>query len=795
MAGENGVYKNINQPPAGVEEDINSLDVEKFLGIIRKNLKWVVVIMAMCVFIAYLFVRYTPETFESSSVLQLSVKSEASVFGFKSFEDDIYNISKEIELLKSNLFLGKVANEIDQDVSYYAVGDILNNERYKNNPFEVSYKILSDFVPDRNFELDILNEKEFRLKFTEPNGRFFEKIYEFGDTVKTDYFNFFITLTENYDPRNDNVYYFFRINSHDALVNYLSKNVTVQPLDFKANTITLSFQDNNKTKAHDIVEALDTLYLYYSQQEKNKETEQKIRFLNEQLETTEEKLNEIETYFEDFTIRHKTTNFDENLSKTILQLEHLDSQKYALQRKIQTINSVNEKIADKEIFAIGPFELSLLPPDLKKEINSYEELVNRKNQLEESYKPNTYVIQKTNNQLNYIAERLALYLDDYHSSLRQELADLNKSRAELEEDFVAMPSKKTEYSKTERYYNLYEEFYLSLIKNKAAFELAQAGTTADYKILSPASIPGKPISPNSFLYIGIGAIIGLIISLFFIGIKYLIHNKVSSQKELEHMTHLPVIGTIPLYRHDKNDPNRLVVDKYPRSELSEAFRSLRTNLEFMNGNNQKPIICITSSISGEGKTFVSVNMGGIISMLKSRVVIIDLDMRKPRLQKVFYDNVANEGVSTILIGKTETKDAILKTNLKNLDYIPSGPIPPNPAELIAGKYFDKMIEELKLKYDIIIIDTPPVGLVTDGITAMKIATIPLFVVRSDFSKKAFIRSINKITQIHRFNNPSIILNSVKKSGSYGYGYGKNSYGYYEEVKESGLFKIKSLLGL
>ncbi len=795
MSMENGISpdnKPIQHQPM---DDFGSVDMEKFLGIIKKSLIWVGLIIAVCISIAYLIIRYTPETFESTSVLQLDVKSEASVFGFKSFDGDIYNISKEIEFLRSNLFLGKVAEEIDLSISYYAIGDILNNERYKNNSFTVSYNIENTSYFDRNFEIDILNESDYIFKFTDLNGAYIEDNYHFGDSINYPGFAFFITLNTNYDPSDDNVHYFFRINSQSSLINYLSKNITVQPLDFKANTITLSFKDNNKTKAMEMVEALDTLYLYYTKQEKNKETEQKINFLNQQLKATEEKLSEIENYFEDFTIEYKTTNFDANLSKTIVLLEQLDSQKYLIQRKIQTINSVYSKVLNEEVFIISSPELALLPGNIQQEISNYEKLVNQKKQLENSYKPNTYVIKKTESELDFITERITLYINEYNSTLTEQLTALNQRRQQLESEFVTMPSKKTEFSKTERYYSLYEEFYLSLIKNKAAFELAQAGTTTNYKILSPASSPGKPISPNALLYFGIGAIIGIFISVFFIGIRYLIHNKITSQNELEHLTFLPVIGSIPNVKKEADENSRLLIDKFPKSELSESFRSLRTNLEFLNQNKEKPILCITSSTSGEGKTFVTVNLGGIISLVKNKVIIIDLDMRKPRLQKVFYDNVASKGVSTILIGKTDTKDAILKTNLENMDYIPSGPIPPNPAELIAGDYFDKMINELKEIYDVIIIDTPPVGLVTDGIAAMKKATIPLFVVRADFSKKSFINSINKLSQIHRFNHPSIVLNSVKKSGTYGYGYGKDDHGYYEEQEDPKLFKIKSLFGL
>jgi capsular exopolysaccharide synthesis family protein len=249
-----------------------------------------------------------------------------------------------------------------------------------------------------------------------------------------------------------------------------------------------------------------------------------------------------------------------------------------------------------------------------------------------------------------------------------------------------------------------------------------------------------------------------------------------------------VLGTIPYYPIDKVKGTRLVVNDRLKSEISESFRSIRTNLEFLNGKGRKPILAITSTISGEGKTFIAANLGGIISLLNTKVVLIDLDMRRPRFHEVFQNSDASKGLSTILINKHKVDECILKTDLEHLDYIPAGPIPPNPSELILGGYFEKLMDELALKYDVIIIDTPPVGLVTDGIHALKIATIPIYVVRADFSKKAFIKNINRLVKVHKLNNLALILNSTKKSASDSQ-YGR---GYYEEIPGAKKNKLKQL---
>ncbi len=214
-------------------------------------------------------------------------------------------------------------------------------------------------------------------------------------------------------------------------------------------------------------------------------------------------------------------------------------------------------------------------------------------------------------------------------------------------------------------------------------------------------------------------------------------------------------------------------------------------MEFLNGHDRKPIIAITSTVSGEGKTFIAANLGGIISLLNNRVVLVDLDMRKPRFHEVFEGTDSTKGLSTILIKKHEIEECIHKTNLENLDYIPAGPIPPNPSELILSGQFEKLMHHLENKYDVIIIDTPPVGLVTDGIHALKIATIPIYVVRADFSKKIFIKNINRLVKVHKLNNLSLILNSLRNpsNGTYGYGYG---HGYYENKQPEKRNKLKRL---
>lgn len=785
-----------NGKEASVKETdspFDSIDFKKLASVAKKSALWIVLIFSVAISVAYLTIRYTRPLFQSASVLQLDVTSEAQEFGFKSFDNGINNLSKEIELIRSRLFFSKVAEVIELDVNYYQYGDVLFEERYGNNPFEVKYvNLLNNNLYNRNFDVDVLNNREFVLRYFE-DGEEYENTYSFGRVFETPHFEMLIEKTDNFKHLGD-PYFFFVINSEEAQINYIANSTSVEPLDFNAKTINIFFKDHNKYKARDVVTAIDTLYIYYTQLEKNKANDQKIKFLNSQLQQTEERLTDLENYFENFTIDNKTTNLNSNLGKVILMLEALDSQRFVLQHRIEITEKVIEDFEKDSIYSINPYDVAQLPNEVKSDLTRIQKLKEEKEILLASYNENTLVYAKKVQEINILNERIQGYLTEYNSQLNQRLDELEKRQKLLESDFIKIPSKQTEYTKTKRFYTLYEEFYLSLMQNKAQFELAQAGVTTDYKILSPANLPSKPVSPDVAIIYGIAVAAGIFMSVLVVFILYFTHNKISGKSELARLTKVPILGEVPVYDKVKLEVSRLVIDKHPKSEVSEAFRSIRTNLEFLKNKNGQNVIAVTSTVSGEGKTFVAVNLGGIISLLKNKVVLLDLDMRKPRLQKVFYNNSSDKGVSTILIDKHKLEECIFPTNLENLDYIPSGPIPPNPSELLADQSFDKLLIDLNKKYDVIIMDTPPVGLVTDAVMALRKANLPIYIVRSDFSTRTYVKGLNELVDAQKLDHLSIILNASSKIGKYGYGKKHGYYQYVEEEKKPS-FSLKGLFGL
>ncbi|MDH5398325.1 MAG: polysaccharide biosynthesis tyrosine autokinase [Cyclobacteriaceae bacterium] len=745
-----------------------TIDFGKLFSLFRRNVIWLVIILTATNVCAYLFLRWTKPMYESSSELKLEIQSDATEFGIGGMIENknLSIISGEIELLKSKLFFKKVIDSLDLSISYYTIGHLLVDEKYPSSPIAVSYKLKSNRYLDQKVYVEYEDDEHFSWGLS-PDGADRQQI-KMGQKVVNDDIEFTIRQTQLFENASDEKFY-FTIHSEEALLNYLGSNLTVQPLNLNANTIKLSFQDHNPIKARDMINAINNIYIDYTQQEKSLTNKKKINWLNDQLEKIGSELESFEDYFEDFTITNRTSDLNSDLKNTITLINVIDSQRYEIKLRLEILNELHDSISNQK--PIPPSRL--LPSAINSSINKLSNLIIEKEQMGLAYKETTFAMQQKSQEIEGMRSALNEQINNLTKGYNKELKDLNARQKRLESRFTKMPGKNTEFNKNLRFYNLYEEFFLSLMHSKAEFEIAIAGLTPDFKVLSPASYPHQPIYPNKLMVYGTGMITGLMFSLLFVGIKYILDNKVNNIEELENLTQTPVLGGIPLSKM-KLDNSRLIVHTNPKSGVSESLRSIRTNIQFMLPNEAQKVIAITSSIGGEGKTFMALNLAGIIALSKKKVILLDLDMRKPKIHYAFDEEIKEKGVSTILISKNKLKECIKPTEIEGFDYIPSGPIPPNPAELLLNPEFAEMIVELKKQYDIIILDTPPIGLVTDGVLAMQKADLTLQIVRANYTKKRDLNALQRFTHIEK-PPVALILNCLPRVSHYGY-----HYGYYSE---------------
>ncbi|HEY3404939.1 MAG TPA: polysaccharide biosynthesis tyrosine autokinase [Ohtaekwangia sp.] len=762
----------------------DGIDFNKLRVIIWNNILWVALIFIVVNAVAYLVVRYTKDLYESVSEIKLEITNDASELGINTFSvDNAQNadlISGEIEILRSRLFLSKILDSMTLDVGYFSKGEVLNHELFENTPYRVTFNPEQPVLYNIPIFLEESGADNFVLRWGDPvheiKGRFNEEVRINDADI--------IVHKKTSRSIDDDLEFFFVIYSRDVALNNLASNLSVDPLNFSAKTIRISFRDNNPNKAQAIVQTISNVYLKYSYEQKNLANTQKIDWLNNELSQIEHRMEGFEDYFKKFTLENKTNDLNEDLRKIISAINRIDSQRYEFSRRVSELDKLIDGLKTNE-FVLTPSVKQVLPEYIFRALDETQELLSEQEKIRLSHTETTFAYRDREQQINNRLKKLNTQLAELKMDWLKKFQELNQRKKSLEYEFVNMPDKSTEFSKNQRFYKLYEEFYLSLMQSKAGFEIAQAGSTLDFKILTPATFSLRPISPNRLMIAGVGLMVSMVINIFFIGFLYIMNDKITNLQELEKFSGVPVVGVIPSSRHTSKDS--LHVLTHPKSMVSEAIRTIRTNLDFFRNEKTNKLIAISSTISGEGKSFVAMNLGGAMALSTKRVLLVDLDMRKVKINQPAVVEDSSKGMSTILIGKDRWQDCILKTDLETMDYIPSGPNPPNPSELLLRDIFPALLDELRKNYDYIILDTPPVGLVTDGIQAMRYADISIYIFRANYSKREFLLNLQRITSINKINNVTSLLNAMPSAGEKAYGYG---YGYYDEGNER-VGKIKS----
>jgi tyrosine-protein kinase Etk/Wzc len=764
--------------PASNTTAIEGLDLNKLRTTLRNNWYWLALIFVIINALAYLVVRYSKNVYVSESVLKLDVKETATEFGIATIVEDknINLLAGEIDMIKSELFLSQVLDSLNIDMSFFSIGRFLNNELFGVQPFFVDYKLKNSYAYNVPIYFDDEGPDAFKLRVGE-TGR--EVPGRYGQHIALDGLDVTIRKNEAFQ-KGDEIGYYFMINSRTALLGRLMTNLQAEPLNYRSNTILVSYKDNNAFKAHAIVGKIDTLYLRYSNEQKNAANNQKIEWLANELRQIEKKMEDYENYFESFTLQNKTNDLNDDLRKTVAAINRIDSQRYDVTRRITETNRMLDGInVNQGDFFITVSQRRLLPEGLQKNIEDLQKLSLESEKLKMSYNETTLAYRGKQKDIDLLRAKAIHQLTEFKTDLLQRSQELNKRKDQLENEFANMPDKSTQFSKNQRFYKLYEEFYLSLMQSKSGFEIAQAGSTPDFRILSPATFSTSPIAPNKMMIAGVGLVASVMIVLFLIGLLYVINNKITNLSELERNNDVPLLGVVPSSNY-MQDAAGLHVVAHPRSMVSEAIRTLRTNLDFFTVQTEKKVIAISSTISGEGKSFIAMNLGGVIALSKKKVVLLDLDMRKAK-NNLTQPEDNTKGMSTVLIRKNIWQECIIKTQLESFDFIPSGPHPPNPSELLLNGEFTNVIEDLKKHYDFIILDTPPVGLVTDGVMAMRKADISVYVFRANYSKKEFLQNFRRLVSMNKFANITMLLNALPAPAGSARGY----YGYYEEPSRSG----------
>jgi len=781
----------------------NEFEPALFIAIAGKSILWAILFFSVSLTTAFLYLRYTPKVYESSTILQINNSNNANkILDAKNiYEGDAEDkqLAGDIELLRSRVFLKRVLATLPLSVSYFGEGTFKTNEHYKESSYSVETKLKTGDICGVRIYLTNKSSASGEISYTIPGRAPVVKAFKSGEWI-TDLPQAEIKITlidKNWKSNSDTKkkLFYFVINDLESLAASYNPRLSVTLLNDAAKTVKILFRDNNPMKTSDVVNAVSSEFISYDVERRGESAKSVLEFIDGQLEAVFNRLKNSEATLGSFKKEYKV---NENKESAVVNFERLNnledaSAKMELEKAIldeiekKVKSDVKSDVSTLLAMLAGSGNLSSLNPQIEA---LYKLMIEREQALFQNL-PENQSVRWYDYQIDLQKKLLVESVAAVRAKMQTEGEQLEKLTKRYEIKYND-PGAEVEYGRLQHLYDINEKFYTLLLEKKTEYQISKAGFISRHLILETPITPTQPVFPNPNLSFTLAIFTGTILSLLLVLGRYLVHNKISSLNEITRHTNasISILGIIPKYKKDI-PISQLLVDKNPKSLIAEAFRSVRSNMHFIADEIGPKVMTVTSTISGEGKTFVALNLAGIIAYSGKKVVILDLDMRKPKIHLGL--EVSNlKGMSTILIGRDTVDDCINHSQLENMDFITSGPIPPNPSELMLSKKMQEVIEYLKTKYDMIIIDNPPVGLVTDGIDLMRKADYPIYIFRAEYSKKSFIQNVDRLQNESGIKKLSVILNGVdiEKRGygynygyghGYGYGYGSN-YGYYDESK-------------
>lgn len=775
----------------------HEFDPGLFMLILRKSLGYVFGVLFLSIALAFVYLRYTPEVYEATAVLQLAEdNSGGKILEVKQLNVES-SIDGKVEQLRSKLLIKRTLDRMGLDVSYFAKGRILTNEHYVVSPYRIEIlDVIDETVYNEQVFIRFADDLSFSLSY---RGKTYEGLQP-ERTLSTPWFTFRLSVTN--PPmiqvlQTDNEL-FFRLNTVNQLMPRFSNSLDVRVLNNTAKTIEIAFKDNNPFLARDFVATLADEFIRFDLEKRQRSDENILSFIDAQIDSVYTKLRSSESLLNEYKQVNKITDLS-NLSAVYLdRLTEIESRVIELELEERLLSDV-KSLASMDTEAISLNNLvplvagSAYEGALAGQLSNLEKLLLDREEQLFRITPDNIAIRTLEYQIgiqkSIIVETLEALLDKVNARK----GELQEKLNQLESVYYGLPTKELEYARLERIFAINEKYYTLLLEKRIEYRISKEGFVSQNQILEDARLPGAPVSPRSKGIIITFVIAGFLLSFVFISVRYLLNNSIASLNEIVRLSNASIstVGVVPRYK-EHIPTSMLLVDKNPKSVMAESFRTIRTNLQFIDNTEGPKTVAITSTISGEGKTFIALNLAGILAFSGKKVILLDLDMRRPLIHKgMGVDN--DRGMSTLLINKAKLEECVLPTSLPTLQFIPAGPIPPNPSELILGERMNALLTMLKERYDYIVIDTPPVGLVTDGISIIARADYPLYVFRADYSKKRFVQNVDRLMNENRISRLSVVLNGVdlernKYSYSYGYGYG---YGYSYQYGSNGYYDDRS----
>jgi tyrosine-protein kinase Etk/Wzc len=763
----------------------NAVPVEKLLFKAVKYWPSFLLSVILAIICGYIYLEYSTPAYMISAKVFVKDERKGGMIEGQMFEDmgiksGAGTVDNEIEIFKSRILMRKVVEALHLNVHYYTSKQFKTVELYE----QLSYRIkplFADSLIGSDIALKIVQEGN-SLQI-DVDGKTINS--QIGDTIKTALGSIAIIPAIATNAHNGQEVSCVISPVLPTVIAYINA-LEVVAVNKQVSIVKLSLSDIFPERGKRIINTLVNVYMQASVDDKNRVAESTMDFIDDRLQIVSAELSGIEGEIKDFKQDNNLTNVTEQ-SKLLLDYTS-DNTKQLSQQEIQLtiVKSLEEFLEDSRnngksvpsTFFVQDLSLTAL-------VNNYNNLQSQKQKLLLTNSETSPFIDNINDQL--LATRLDIKnnLASLRNGLAVGISEVKKRVGTLDAEIRKVPAREKIYLEYARQQNIKQELYLYLLKKREETAISKSSTTPNARIIDVAESDQLPYSPNKTRVILSAIVIGLLLPSFRVAAKELLSRRIGDRESIEELTHTTILGEVG----HSSKKEMVVVKKDSRAQISEQFRQLRTNLQFLLTAENEKTVLITSSMSGEGKSFISVNLATTLALSGKKVILLELDLRKPKISAAL--GIAGQiGFSNYSIGGAELDEIIKPTGiLSNFYIIPSGAVPPNPAELVMLPRVEQLFKTLKTLFDVIIIDSAPVGLVTDAQLLGRYADVTLYIARQGITYKQQLRNLDALAASKTLPRINLVINDVENR--YGiYGYGNYGNGYYEE--ESGN-RVKELL--
>jgi tyrosine-protein kinase Etk/Wzc len=739
------------------------IDYFKIGKILLSRWYWVAGAVLICMGVASVYLWYTPKLYQTGALLKFEdKKSEISDFvgASVSSERNGSRVQSELFVLQSTPLIMRAIKNLDYRISFYIAGRVRTTETYPQKPLSIEFLRLDSL----NFFRDLVTFKAisphtFNLSY-KSGAKVIQKNYSYNNPVTIGPTSFIIKYTDNIAINSS---YLFKFNGPEDFFGRARGGFHAAEISKNSNIISLQEADFNPYFAADYLNALLDEYLKYDREQKTKSASQIINFIDTQLNFLQSQVNNSEKSLQEFKQQNKIVNVASASDAVLSKAKDLESQRSVLKIQLLSIDQFKAQLIKEQQAANINFNLSgSLDPMLGGLVSTYNSLLSEKDELLKTYTANSRPVKEVNDKILKIKVASIANVNSSRMAVERNINFLNIQIGEIDQQIAVLPKAEREMVTLQRTFDIKEKVYSFLSEKKLDAQISSSAILPGATIVERAQPNLGPVAPNEHDINRTATITGLVIGLGIIILIRVLNPYIYDKETVESLTSIPIIGVIRKFPETLDEDNsQLLALSKPRSIFAESVRSVRTNLNFLASEKQSKVICITSEVAGEGKSFVAVNLSSTLALIDKKVILIGADLRRSKIHRTF--RVPNDmGLSNYLAHQAEMDDIIQHSEVSNLDFIISGPVPPNPSELLHSYRMSALIAELKIRYDIIIIDTAPIGLVSDSIPLIRVSDINVFVIRSGKSKYYSATVPQRIAQEYNLDNTVIILNAFEE---------------------------------